>query len=239
MAPRPDLRLSRLLWALLGRLIKSDRLWTLVDGTGIAVFVGPNGSGKSLAAVNAILPTLYNSRVWTCNELAHHHNEPVRRHWLTCSASGEVDACTLDPRSDGSGLCSVALQLLTVHGVGERLVYSTVPLRDRDGTVAKRYRPLTDFRQLVTIEHAEVLFDEVAGVSDASDSAAIPVQVTNWLHQLRRRDVRLRVTTPAYSRCSKPIRQIAQVVVDARSFFPNCPGWPAVAVPASHDVYRL
>jgi hypothetical protein len=105
------------------------------------------------------------------------------------------------------------------HGV--RLVYSTVPLLDDEGEPHSLYRPLVDFRQLVTIEHSDVLFDEVAGVSDSSDSSGVPVQVTNWLHQLRKRDCRLRVTTPAYARCSKPIRQVAQIVVDARSFFPE------------------
>lgn len=205
------------LWALLSKVMRSDQLWDLVERTGIVVFVGPNGSGKSLAAVRAVVPTLYEGVPWACDELVHHHNEDARRHWLTC------EDCSRTPRGR-VGLCEVACEVLDVCGVGERLVYSTVPLRAPDGSDAERYRPLVDFRQLVTVEHADVLFDEVAGVSDASDSAGVPVQVTNWLHQLRKRDVRLRVTTPAYARCSKPIRQVAQVVVDARSFFPELDG---------------
>ena len=48
----------------------------------------------------------------------------------------------------------------------------------------------------------------------------MPVQVINWQHKLRKADIRQRVTTPAYARCSLPIRQVAQVVVEMRSFWP-------------------
>jgi hypothetical protein len=48
----------------------------------------------------------------------------------------------------------------------------------------------------------------------------MPVQVVNWQHKLRKADIRQRVTTPAYARCALPIRQVAQVVVEMRSFFP-------------------
>jgi hypothetical protein len=202
---------QRRVWRILNKLRKGPRMWDLVDSTGIVVFVGPNGSGKSLAAVHSTLRTLDGVR-WQCDELGHHHNRAVRRH---------VDDCLdcVERRKDPVW-CPLAQRLFLEHGQGLRHVYSTVPLLV-DGEDHWLYRPLVDFRSLVTIEHADVLFDEVAGVSDSSDSQGLPVQVTNWLHQLRRRDVRLRVTTPAYARCSKPIRQIAQLVVDARSFFPE------------------
>jgi hypothetical protein len=201
---------QRVLWRAFGRIRRSDNLWSLIETTGIVVFVGPNGSGKSLAAVHGELSTLAGRR-WECAQLAHHHNAAARRHWSSC------DRCERHPQGR-VGLCPEALVLVDRYGVGDRLVYSTVPLLDGDAHPHPRYRPLVDYRQLVGVEHADVLFDEVAGVSDAADSASMPVQVTNWLHQLRKRDVRLRVTTPAYSRCSKPIRQVAQVIVDARSF---------------------
>ena len=187
-------------------------MWALVERTGIVVFVGPNGSGKSLAAVLSTLAALRGVS-WSCRILGHHHNGPLARHIETCS-----EGCDRGP-AVAVALCETGVALDADCCSGVRLVYSTVPLLGDDGEPHELYRPLVDFRQLVTIEHADVLFDEVAGVSDASDSSGVPVQVTNWLHQLRKRDVRLRVTTPAYARCSKPIRQVAQVVVDARSFF--------------------
>lgn len=189
-------------------------MWNLLESTGIVVFVGPNGSGKSLAAVASTLGAL-RGLPWSCSILAHHHAQPLARHIGGCE-----DGCDRGPQLPTS-LCPEGRRLVQETCSGTRLVYSTVPLIDDAGEPHDLYRPLVDFRQLVTIEHADVLFDEVAGVSDASDSSGVPVQVTNWLHQLRKRDVRLRVTTPAYARCSKPIRQVAQVVVDARSFFPE------------------
>jgi hypothetical protein len=212
--------LQRLIWGLLDFLRRSDRLWSLVDRTGIVVFTGPNGSGKSLAAVHACLRTLRGID-WQCEQLAHHHNAPLREHIERCDGSIDTDGGTpCEAGASGIGyLCSEGERYRDKCTSGERLVYSTVPLLGDDGEPHERYRPLVDFRQLVTIEHSDVLFDEVAGIADAADSSSIPVQVTNWLHQLRKRDVRLRVTTPAYARCAKSIRQVAQVVVDARSFF--------------------
>lgn len=211
----PAYLLQRAAWASLSYIRRSDRLWQLVDRTGIVVFVGPNGSGKSLAAVRSTLGALRGVE-WSCHQLAHYHNRLLAEHIDHCSHDeGTCDRGTSEPVY----LCPDGELLAGEVCHGERLVYSTVPLLDDDGEPHQRYRPLVDFRQLVTIEHADVLFDEVAGVSDSSDSSGVPVQVTNWLHQLRKRDVRLRVTTPAYARCSKPIRQVAQVVVDARSFF--------------------
>lgn len=240
---------QRALWALLSTLLRSDNLWSVVDAAGIVVFVGPNGAGKSLAMVESVRRSIGTAR-WTCENTAHRHHAPYRAHAIDCEgcdmpadrpgtcpvgvallADLQIDefydehlptclgGCVLDAPPPVH--CSVGFALIVDHGSGVRRVYSTVPLLGEHGGEHPLYRPLVDYRQLLTIEHADVLFDEVAGVSDSSDSAGVPVQVTNWLHQLRKRDVRLRVTTPAYSRCSKPIRQIAQVVVDARSFFPE------------------
>jgi hypothetical protein len=203
---------QRSAWGALSWARRSDRLWSLIDATGIVVFVGPNGSGKSLAAVASTLSALAGVQ-WSCSILAHHHAEPLARHIDHCD-----EGCDRGPQL-ATSLCEDGDALAGEVCSGVRLVYSTVPLLGDDGEPHDLYRPLVDFRQLVTIEHADVIFDEVAGVSDSSDSSGVPVQVTNWLHQLRKRDVRLRVTTPAYARCSKPIRQVAQVVVDARSFF--------------------
>jgi hypothetical protein len=211
--------IQHLAWSLLGWLRRSPRMWELVQNSGIVVFVGPNGSGKSLAAVQATLPAL-RGIAWTCDQLAHHHNEELRRHIDVCAPDKDV-VCDRDT-SKPTTLCDVGQMIGAACCAGTRLVYSTVPLLGANGEPHDLYRPLVDFRQLVTIEHAEVIFDEVAGIADASsDSSSMPQQVTNWLHQLRKRDVRLRVTTPAYSRCAKQIRQVAQLVVDARSFFPE------------------
>lgn len=240
--------LQRALWWLVQRFDTADKYRRLIESTGIVVFVGPNGSGKSLAAVASVVPVL-DGETWECRALEHTHNAELLAHVERCDACDHrsitkprrcrrgtwlarlgldvteshllrCSGCEWFPGQAG-GRCSTAEGLVRRCGVGHRLVYSTVPLLDDDGHDHPLYRPCTDYRQLIGIEHADVLFDEVAGVSDAADSSSVPPQLTRWLQQLRKRDVRLRVTTPAYSRCSKPIRQIAQVVVDARSYLPE------------------
>lgn len=205
-------RFQRLLWALYGRLVnKGSRLLDVVACKGIVVFVGPNGAGKSLLAVETLLPTLAGI-AWECSDLAHVHNRELALHVADCSDCSKLAA--------GWRFCEEGTDLLDVCGHGERLVWSTLPiLDDSTGLEHRLYRPLTHIRDLVGIEHADVFMDEVAGVSDASDSATMPAGMTRWLQQLRKRDVLLRVTTPAYDRCSKPIRQVATLVVDLRAFF--------------------
>ncbi len=230
--------IARLAYRVLAFFTRSQDLWDLLGSTGITIFVGPNGSGKSLAAVLSRLPAL-DGQAWECFEAAHVHHAAYREHAHSCAdcpAPSLVSrlmrlggAGDLDGPEAGGGpslspadrFCQAGWDALVLGSTGERLVYSTVPLIGDDGDDHPRYRALTGYSQLLKIEHAEVIFDEVAGVSDASDSGTIPVQVVQWLHTLRKADVRLAVTTPAYGRCSKPIRQVAQVVVDARSFFPE------------------
>ncbi|MEI8081429.1 MAG: hypothetical protein WCI74_06235 [Actinomycetes bacterium] len=219
--------LARLWFRLWSMVISSRRLWEVMEGAGIIVLVGPNGSGKSLVMVEGMLPTL-DGRAWHCFDVEHKHHKVFSDHAAACpdcdyraflayacGSVSEVAAVVAD-----GVICADGGELVVAASSGDRLVYSTVPLTLTKGVPHPLYRPLTDYQQLLLIEHADVLFDEVAGISDASGSASMPVQVVNWQHQLRKRDIRQRVTTPAYARCSLPIRQVAQVVVECRSFAP-------------------
>lgn len=203
--------------------------WDYIARTGIVIFTGPNGSGKSLAAVASLLPVLDGDGIgWECWNADHRHHDAYRFHAADCTlcpAPGAVERLRVQEakgfvRSFRDLFCDDGWELLDGAARGTRLAYSTVVLLDPlTGDPHHRFRALTDFRALVLIEHSDVLFDEVAGVADAQDSGSIPVQVVQWMHTLRKADVRLRVTTPAYSRCAKPVRQVAQAVVDCRSHF--------------------
>lgn len=220
------------MWRFLFRLwsffVPSAKLWMLLDQTGILVFVGPNGSGKSLVMVESQMATL-DGRRWSCYDLEHRHHVAFQDHALMCSTCDVGAVLSFMPRSHhdlsaaaGAGhLCAQGQDLIESSAHGDRLVYSTVPLTASKGVPHPLYRPLTDYQQLLTIEHADVLFDEVAGIADASGSSSMPVQVINWQHKLRKADIRQRVTTPAYARCALPIRQVAQVVVECKSFAPK------------------
>ncbi len=204
----------------------SARLWELIERTGIVVLVGPNGSGKSLVMVQAQAAAL-RGMGWACWDAEHRHHKPFREHAAGCEvcelATFLPYAVTSDEELavllDTGVVCSEGAAVLAANSTGTRPVYSTVPLTVSKGVPHPLYVPLTDYRQLLSIEHADVLFDEVAGIADAS--ASMPVQVVNWQHKLRKADIRQRTTTPAYARCALPIRQVAQVVVECRSFFPS------------------
>lgn len=135
------------------------------------------------------------------------------------------------PNGGGKSLAMVATTLPTLDGIpwtcdnpahlhtgagvfsGVRRVLSTVPLFDPD---TEQPHPLcdlfTDYRQLLTVEHADVLMDEVTGVASARQSQGLPVQVENLLVQLRRRDVVLRWTSPDFARADKVMREVTQHV---------------------------
>jgi hypothetical protein len=219
--------IARTLYLLWAFIVASARFWELLDRTGIAVFVGPNGSGKSLVMVQAQAKALTGME-WSCWDAEHRHHKPFREHAADCGVCDlgtflpfavESDADLARLLDDGV-VCGVGSSLLVQSSRGTRRIYSTVPLTESKGVPNPLYVPLTDYRQLLTIEHADVLFDEVAGIADASASSSMPVQVVNWQHKLRKADIRQRTTTPAYARCALPIRQVAQVVVECRSFFP-------------------
>jgi len=105
-----------------------------------------------------------------------------------------------------------------------RTVLSTVKLLDwRTGLPHPAYVPFTDFDQLLTLEHADVLMDEVVGIANSRSAASLSVVVQNLLVQLRRRDIVLRWTAPNWSRADKIIREVTQAVTECRGMFPGRP----------------
>lgn len=80
--------------------------------------------------------------------------------------------------------------------------------------------PLTEWAQLLDAEHCDVLMDEVTGVASSRESGGMPAAVANLLVQLRRRDVVLRWTAPAWSRADKIIRETSQAVTSCLGYLP-------------------
>jgi hypothetical protein len=102
-----------------------------------------------------------------------------------------------------------------------RRVISTVALVDpTTGKPYPGYEPLSSWAQLLDSEHADVLFDEVQGIADSRSSAsAMPIQVRNFLGQLRRRDVVLRWTAPSWNWADVRLREITKVVTVCRGYW--------------------
>lgn len=111
----------------------------------------------------------------------------------------------------GKSLAMVHDTLPSLHS--GRRVLSTVELLDAStGEPWPNYERLTEWSQLLEARDCDVLFDEVVGIASARESQGMPVQVANFLVQLRRRDVVLRWTAPAWSRADKIIRECSQAV---------------------------
>lgn len=135
------------------------------------------------------------------------------------------------PNGGGKSLAMVYDTLPTLDA--GRLVLSTVRLLDAAGDDHPCYRPLDDYRELLTAEHCDVLMDEVVGVASSRESAGMPTQVANLLVQLRRRDVVLRWTAPSWARADKIIREVSQAVTLCQGFLPK-----AVADSGSERLWR-
>lgn len=72
--------------------------------------------------------------------------------------------------------------------------------------------PFTEWSQLLEAEKCDVLMDEVTGVASSRESQGLPAAVANTLVQMRRRDVQIRWTAPAWARADKIIRECSQAV---------------------------
>lgn len=198
---------------------KSMAADALIGATPIVAFVGGNGGGKSLCAVYHLLPTLAGSP-WTCvnpDHLHTHGSECRARQWLSTEPTAVCDCATTWEATDQGGrrVLDVAEGGTTT---GMRGVLSTVELRDLDDSrqVSQYYTRLYSFVQLLAVEHTDVLLDEVTGVASSSQTQSLPVQVENFIQQLRRRDARLFWTTPDYGNAHNRIRSVTRAVVLCR-----------------------
>lgn len=93
------------------------------------------------------------------------------------------------------------------------------------------YVPFTDYQQLLDWRDGDVVMDEVLGIASSRESDSLPVQVTNVLHQLRRRNVCLRLTGVAFGRADKIIREATQAVTICQGYFPKRRPTPAGSPP--------
>lgn len=131
----------------------------------------------------------------------------------------------------GKSLALVHDSLVSLHQ--GRRVLSTVGLLDpATGEPHPLYERLTDWKQLLEAEHCDVLFDEVLGIASSRASQGMPTQVVVLLNQLRRRDIVLRWSAPAWSRADVIIREVTQSVTICRGYlakFPKAlPGEPEI-----------
>ena len=127
--------------------------------------------------------------------------------------------------SNGSGKSLAMVHDLVPSLLAGRKVLSAVPILDPlTARPHALYVPFTDFRQLLTWEHGEVLLDEITGIASSRASQSLPYQVENFLPQLRRRDVTLSWTAISWLRADIILRELSQSVTVCRGFMPKKSG---------------
>ena len=94
------------------------------------------------------------------------------------------------------------------------------PDHDTHQAAHPAYVPLTEWHQLLEAEGCDVVMDEVTGVASSRESSGMPAAVANLLVQLRRRDVVMRWTAPAWPRADKIIRETSQAVTYCTGYLP-------------------
>jgi hypothetical protein len=72
--------------------------------------------------------------------------------------------------------------------------------------------PFRSYDQLLAARDCDVLMDEIVGIASSRDYNSMPVQVANFLTQLRRRNIALRWTATNWARADVIIREVTNAV---------------------------
>lgn len=149
-------------------------------------------------------------------------------------------AATLPTLKGISWACDNPDHLHTMQGQthGTRRVLSTMPFITPSGAPHPLYVPLTDYSQIITAEHVDLILDEVGGAVASTTGADIPIGVKASLQELRRREVVCRWTAPSWSRASKVLREVSQGVTLTMGFLP-VPHKDGVPFDGPHDTEKM
>lgn len=82
------------------------------------------------------------------------------------------------------------------------------------------YVPFTTWPQLLEWNDGPVLMDEITGVADSNEGAAMPSAAANKLAQLRRADCAVRITGLNFIRANKRIREAVRAVTRCSTILP-------------------
>lgn len=102
---------------------------------------------------------------------------------------------------------------------GVRRVLSTMRFTTPDGEPHPLYVPLTDYAQLPTFEHGDLILDEVGGAVASSTGDDIPMSVKAVLQEMRRKEVNIRWSAPSWARASKVLRECSLGVTVSKGKF--------------------
>jgi hypothetical protein len=120
----------------------------------------------------------------------------------------------------GKTLCMIERDVLPALKKG-RPVYSTVRIGppEVEGLWLPGAYPLESWQQLDEIRDGTVILDEITSQFPARQSMSLPPQLVTRTQQLRKRDIKVSWTAPAWNRADKSLREVTGAVTVCRSFF--------------------
>lgn len=121
-----------------------------------------------------------------------------------------------------------------------RRVLSTVRLLTPEGDLhpcCEMIEPEIGLQQLAAARNCDILLDEVTGIAEARSAMSMPKALLDIFMQLRRRNVRLRWTSPAFMRADASIRQVTQLVTVCNSYVKGPPPPPPPGEVDGDDVF--
>jgi hypothetical protein len=161
-------------------------------------YIGDNGAGKTASMIRDIEPEL-DGLTWECFEEDHAHCDPI--------TDDNGDFVEFGPAA--------------VH-TGTYRVLSTVRIyNDVTGKLHEFYEQLTDWRQLDGLEHAVLVLDEITGVAHSRESSSLPSDISNRLMQMRKCDVSVLWSAPAWARAEKIIREVTKAITVCVGGYPS------------------
>lgn len=119
---------------------------------------------------------------------------------------------------NGAGKTLLAVHCAILDMIAGRPVYSTVPVRYTDPKTGVLYesRPITSLRQLLTLEDATILLDDVSVIFSSRQTGSLPAPIVTLLQTVRHRRLTVFWTAPGWMRADVLLRSVTQALVSVR-----------------------
>lgn len=120
--------------------------------------------------------------------------------------------------ANGSGKTLAAVERVALAAWAEgRPVMANLALRpEAVGYPAELAVPMRSLEDLLTFEGGSVILDEITTVASSRTSSRMPPELVRLLNQLRKADVELAWTAPAWARADLVLREVTQAVTVCR-----------------------
>jgi hypothetical protein len=122
------------------------------------------------------------------------------------------------PNGSGKTLAAINEVAIPAWREGRPVMANFQLYPDRLGFDPALFRPLRRWEDLTEFAGGSVIFDEVTTVASSRASHRMPPEFAALLQQLRKADIELAWTAPAWARCEIILRECSQAVTMCRGY---------------------